>query len=319
MKKKEEISQIVVTAGGAGEQLEEQISIIKNGKDSLPKLELKDGEALCLSREEISEIHDSYFSILSDMKEGESIMPEEMRSYMESVVFSSYKSEIARRQNKNYLEYYTEERRIRTLREILTPSTWRNWWWIFKVHRNEAQILLEELIGRQASEYLRKKQRELPDSNKEEITPYAILIAQLSAMLPRMRKTKREELDGIINELSASYESKCAEAKQCAEELKTAKAKYEEEKARADELAEMITEFMEESQEVKEGEEETEEDVVAPKPDGKEEEETSEVEETTTEEPSETESAEQGEETTEPADGEESEGLYYGELLEGEE
>ena len=312
MKKKEEISQIVVTAGGAGEQSEEQISIIKNGKDSLPKLELKDGEALCLSREEISEIHDSYFSILSDMKEGESIMPEEMRSYMESVVFSSYKSEIARRQNKNYLEYYTEERRIRTLREILTPSTWRNWWWIFKVHRNEAHILLEELIGRQASEFLRKKKRELPDSNKEEITPYAILIAQLSAMLPRMRKTKREELDGIINELSASYESKCAEAKQCAEELKTAKAKYEEEKARADELAEMITEFMEESQEVKEGEEETEEDVVAAENEEQKEENADEAEGLENEELSVI------EEQSEPADEEEGDGLYYDELLEGD-
>ncbi len=312
MKKKEEISQIVVTAGGAGEQSEEQISIIKNGKDSLPKLELKDGEALCLSREEISEIHDSYFSILSDMKEGESIMPEEMRSYMESVVFSSYKSEIARRQNKNYLEYYTEERRIRTLREILTPSTWRNWWWIFKVHRNEAQILLEELIGRQASEYLRKKQRELPDSNKEEITPYAILIAQLSAMLPRMRKTKREELDGIINELSASYESKCAEAKQCAEELKTAKAKYEEEKARADELSEMVAEFIEESKEAKEDEEETIEDIVAAENEEQKEENADEAEGLENEELSVI------EEQSEPADEEEDDGLYYDELLEGD-
>ncbi len=312
MKKKEEISQIVVTAGGAGEQSEEQISIVKNDKDKLPKLELKDGEALCLSREEISEIHDSYFSILSDMKEGESITPEEMRSYMESVVFSSYKSEIARRQNKNYLEYYTEERRIRTLREILTPSTWRNWWWIFKVHRNEAQILLEELIGRQASEYLQNKQRELPDSNKEEITPYAILIAQLSAMLPRMRKTKREELDGIINELSASYESKCAEAKQCAEELKTAKAKYEEEKARADELSEMVAEFIEESKEAKEDEEETIEDIVAAENEEQKEENADEAEGLENEELSVI------EEQSEPADEEEGDGLYYDELLEGD-
>lgn len=312
MKKKEEISQIVVTAGGAGEQSEEQISIVKNDKDKLPKLELKDGEALCLSREEISEIHDSYFSILSDMKEGESITPEEMRSYMESVVFSSYKSEIARRQNKNYLEYYTEERRIRTLREILTPSTWRNWWWIFKVHRNEAQILLEELIGRQASEYLQNKQRELPDSNKEEITPYAILIAQLSAMLPRMRKTKREELDGIINELSASYESKCAEAKQCAEELKTAKAKYEEEKARADELSEMVAEFIEESKEAKEDEEETIEDIVAAENEEQKEENADEAEGLENEELSVI------EEQSEPADEEEDDCLYYDELLEGD-
>lgn len=312
MKKKEEISQIVVTAGGAGEQSEEQISIVKNDKDKLPKLELKDGEALCLSREEISEIHDSYFSILLDMKEGESITPEEMRSYMESVVFSSYKSEIARRQNKNYLEYYTEERRIRTLREILTPSTWRNWWWIFKVHRNEAQILLEELIGRQASEYLQNKQRELPDSNKEEITPYAILIAQLSAMLPRMRKTKREELDGIINELSASYESKCAEAKQCAEELKTAKAKYEEEKARADELSEMVAEFIEESKEAKEDEEETIEDIVAAENEEQKEENADEAEGLENEELREI------EEQSEPADEEEGDGLYYDELLEGD-
>lgn len=318
MKKKEEISQIVVTAGGADEQSEEQISIIKNGKDKLPKLELKDGEALCLSREEISEIHDSYFSILSDMKEGESITPEEMRSYMESVVFNSYKSEIARLRNKNFLEYYNEEERIRTLRNILTPATWWNWWWIFKVHLNEARVLLDELTIRQAGEYLRKKQIELPDSHKEEITPYAVLIAQIKVGLPKMRKKRREVLDDIISELAASYESKCAEAKQCAAELSEIKAKYEEEKARADELAEMITEFMEESQEVKEGEEETEEDVVAPKPDGKEEEETSEVEETTTEEPSETESAEQGEETTEPADEEEGDGLYYDELLEGD-
>lgn len=313
MKKNEEISQIVVTAGGAGEQSDEQISIIKNDKDKLPKLELKDGEALCISREEISEIHDSYLSLLSDMKEGESVTPAEMRSYMESVVFCSYKSEIARRQNKNYLEYYTEEQRTSTLREILTPSTWRNWWWIFKVHRNEAQILLEELIGRQARAYLQNKQRELPDSNKEEITPYAILIAQLSAMLPRMRKTKREELDGIINELSASYESKCAEAKQCAEELKTAKAKYEEEKARADELSEMVAEFIEESKEAEEDEEETIEDIVAAENEEQKEEKADEAEEPENEELREI------EEQSEPADEEEDDGLYYDELLEGDE
>ncbi len=288
------------------------IEVIEGNKDKLPKIVLPRGERLYIGLQELRSMHEQYYVALSEMREGTAFASAELKSKMESAISIAYDEEIQNTRLKNQLEAEVERQRQISFNTVLKPSTWRNWWWIFKVHRNEAQILLEELIGRQASEYLQNKQRELPDSNKEEITPYAILIAQLSALLPRMRKTKREELDGIINELSASYESKCAEAKQCAEELKTAKAKYEEEKARADELSEMVAEFIEESKEAKEDEEETIEDIVAAENEEQKEEKADEVEGLENEELSVI------EEQSEPADEEEGDGLYYDELLEGD-
>lgn len=64
----------------------------------LPKFRLEEGEEFLITESELVDIHDEYFQMLDSMKAGFSITGQEMRSYMESVVFASYRSRIEKLQ-----------------------------------------------------------------------------------------------------------------------------------------------------------------------------------------------------------------------------
>ncbi len=82
----------------------------------LPKFIIAENEELYIPREQIAELNKEYFNMLNDMRNGLAITNEELRSYMESVVFESYKNSIYQLREKNRQEI---ERRnlIRDLKE----------------------------------------------------------------------------------------------------------------------------------------------------------------------------------------------------------
>lgn len=208
---------------------DDEQSVQRKRRDILPKFTLGENEGFYISRDEITELNDSYNQILSDMQE--SPANEELRSYMESVIFASYVSEIEKKQMKNLLESEVEHARITGLNSVLTPKWRRSIFTLFRLKRNQAAILLDELINRQARSYYYKKESELPISEEEteaELDPYVVQIETLRAYLPRMRKKKRAILEEIIAGLAASYESKEVKLQRISAELQEEKEKVEE-------------------------------------------------------------------------------------------
>lgn len=300
---------------------DEALSFVQQSKGKLPKLELDRGERLNIGIEELSALHKAFFDLLSDMKEGGLNASAELRSYMDSVSFYVYVNEIAKLRLQNKLEGDTEWARLETLTEILTPRTWRGWF--FRKKRNEAKVLQDELIGRQSWQYLKRKQEELPNCGEvqeTEIAPYTLVIESLRELLPRrMRKNKRALWEAVIEGLTANYEAKSEEHKKCAEELGEVKAQFDRAQEKISELQELVEQLMSESEPVEDDQnsEETSEMTESPLED---EEKSQETEESAkeSEEMRETASIE-GVELDESADEEEEDGLSYDGLEEDEE
>jgi hypothetical protein len=233
---------------------EKQTTIIVNNDDNsqaiippqndknLPKLELKRGESLNISREQISKLNDEYYVLIGELIESGANIPAELRSYMESVIFNAYVSDVDRLRRDNELEYDLEQQRVEALNRTLKPYTWRNWWWVFKIHRNQSKILLDELVSRQAGEFLHDKACNLPHIEGETPNePYEVTIEELKELLPRrMKKKKRAAIEEAIESLTASYTKSVNEL----EEARKA-SKLSEEKI--DELQKLIDSFVTES------------------------------------------------------------------------
>ncbi len=236
-------------------------------RDKLPKFMLGRNEGFYISRDELTALNDSYNQMLSDMEE--SPAKEELRSYMESVIFTSYVSEIKKLQRENCLECEVERTRLEMLNSVLTPRRWRNWYWLFKLNRNQAQILLEELVSRQARSYYYNKESELPIVDEEsevELDPYEVQLETIRACLPKMRKKKRAIFEAMLAGLATSFESKEAKLRRMIAELQAEKAKVEELTAEAGNEAvkqlkeeEVVKDSIEDEEPIEEDEENIEE------------------------------------------------------------
>ncbi len=214
----------------ASNEVEEQISMRKS-RDKLPKFVLGRHEGFNISRKEITELNDSYHQMLQDLDADDKAIPQELRSYMESVIFVSYVSEIEKRQRENYLDCEVERERIAMLSGICTPRRWRSIFSLFRLKRNQSAILLDELVGRQARAYYNKKESELPISEEgyeTEEEPYTVQLETLRAYLPRMRKSRRKVIETIISSLLSIFESNAAKLRQLSMELQAEKEKVEE-------------------------------------------------------------------------------------------
>lgn len=291
-------------------------TIIQQTKGKLPKLELDPGERLCISREQLETVNKEFYELISDMKQGTAQASAELHSYMDSVAYYAYVEEIAKLRRDNMLECNVEWETKEGLTAILTPRTWRGLF--FRKKRNQAQVLLDELIGRQAWNYLKRKQDELPAYNKEQETvdtPYTLQLEALKNLLPRkMRKKKRAAYEEILAGLLASYESKTTEQKHTAEELKEVKKQLRQEQERiidlTDQVQRMTEALVEESESIENNHEPKQEPNTAESSNTPEE---AEAEET----PGYGDGDEQ--DPAETADGDERRDLYFGELDECDE
>lgn len=272
---------------------EEQPVIVEGNKVDLPKLELPYGEKLCISREELEELYGRYYTMISDLKEGGAFASPELKSYMESVFTKKFQDELEDLHRKNYLKYKTEELDQIALNNVLTPCTWRNWWWIFKEHRNRAQMLLDERVRREAIIELKKREEELPElpdddeGEEEERLPFTVALAELEEVLPRMRRKRLGSVYALLEQLRYAYDDKAGECKRLASELEIAHNAAQEAEERARAAEETLEEFLKDS---------------TPTPD-----ETGNVEEKPAEEPKQPEEAERTEVEPEAEDGEQSE------------
>lgn len=265
-------------------------------KSKLPKLTIPRGERFYISLEELSDINQKFFQAVSDMQDGTERAPAELKSKMESGLELAYDDEIARTRERNRLACEVERERIETYNAILMPRTRR--FLFFKRKRNQSQILLDELIARQAALYYRQKADELPEvdaegDGEEIMQPFELAFETLKEELPRMRHKRRERIEDLLLNLAYGYNEKIEEKKEA-----EARAKKAEEDALA--ASETLEEFLKDSKPAPEEEEE------------RQEEEESEANEDNDGQPTESAEEEESEaQEEETADGEDNEGLSY--------
>lgn len=280
-----------------------QTVIVEGDKAKLPKLTVPPGESFYIGLEELSELNRMYFEAISDMREGTEYASAGLKSKMESGLELAYNDDIDRKREKNKLKFEVEKKRIEALNSILMPQTWRKW--IFWKKRNHAQILLAELVSRQAAEYLQRKADDLPsypgEGNGEELQPFEVVLVKLKERLSHIRKKRRVIVLELIEQLAYGYGSKVDEFKRVAAELEAEKARASSMEERAMNAEELLQEFLEESTPAPEVEEQ-------PEAGSKEPEESA----------AETDQAEE-EPDSNPADDEENDGLSYDGLDEEQE
>lgn len=222
-----------------------QSVILESDKSKLPKLTVPRGERFYIGLEELNEVNAKYFAAVSDMREGTEYAPAELKSKMESGIDLAYNEDIARLREKNRLESEVERERIETLNSILMPRSWRGWF--FRKKRNQAQMLLDELVERQAATYLQRKSDELPPYPGAELQPFEVVLETLKERLPRMRKKRRAKVSELIEQLAYGYNSKLDELKRLAAELEEAKKTIAAMTERALRAEELLDEFLKES------------------------------------------------------------------------
>lgn len=296
-------------------------SVIIGKKEDLPKYTLPRGERLYITREQLTELNDNYNVLLSDLKESRETLPAELRSIMESVIGKAYLEDIEELRLDNRLSMDTERERKLALIGMLTPRTWRSWF--FRRKRNQPQILLDELVRRQATQFLRDRADELPvigdneaeGAEQNEALPFEVIMDSLRCSLSHLRKKRREIAYDLTEELYEAFNSKKEECKRLFEELEENKKQLEKALERATAAEERLDEFLKEStpepeEAVEEAEQKQEQKESSPKEEGGNSEGKGHTE---------TEQGEQSPETTEteeknegePADEEEDEGLSY--------
>lgn len=221
-------------------------SVVIGKKEDLPKYTLPKGERLYLSRDQLSTLNDKYYQILSDLKEGRDILPAELRSIMESVIGKAYLEEIEDLRLDNRLPMDRERERKMSLIVRLTPRTRRSWF--FRQKRNQSQILLDELVERQAAQYLQDRADELPviDGSNEGLS-FEVLIDILLQNLPRLRKKRRQTVNDVVQQLYDSYNRKKEETKRLAEALEEKERRLDQALERAQAAEECLDEFLKES------------------------------------------------------------------------
>ncbi len=89
---------------GSPEQEEAKRAAQRERRAILPKFELAEGERFYIPREKIVETQRAYFLMFDEMKHGTVNVDEEIRSFMESVIFEAYKGEIYKLQDDYSIE-----------------------------------------------------------------------------------------------------------------------------------------------------------------------------------------------------------------------
>jgi len=285
-------------------------SVIVGKKEDLPKYTLPRGERLYITREQLTELNDDYNELLNDLKESRETLPADLRSIMESVIGKAYLEDIEELRLDNRLSMDRERERKLALIGMLTPRTWRSWF--FRKKRNQSQVLLDELVNRQAVLYWRDRADELPsvgdngeEVDQKEVLPFEVTIDSLLCSLPHLSKKRREIVNGLTQQLYEAYNSKKEEVKRLAEELEENKKQLEQALGRAITAEERLDEFLKESTpEPAEEAQDADNEEESAEPKGEAEE--------ISEEGEPTEEVTEGEEQeSEPADEEEEEGLSY--------
>ena len=152
----------------ANESPEQQIAKAKQQRAiqaRLPKFELAEGERFYVPREKIVELNQIYFEMLDDMSAGFKLANQNMRSFMESVVFESYKNEIESLQCEHSIEGKHKDEVYLYTKFYLQPEDEKRW--IFgKKKPNYVKQLLLRMANIEAQRRLGKYRSDIAEQEE---------------------------------------------------------------------------------------------------------------------------------------------------------
>ncbi len=182
-----------------------KIAMQRAWRSKLPKFELLDGEEFFISENELKNINTEYFLMLDEMKKGlNSGASEEMYSFMQSVVFASYKSKIIKKQ-RDAAEAAIPLDVVKNIKAAeMTPGYYRKWKFGRK-RPNEALLQCRRLANIEIAMEFSARQEEI--AKREEFiygepTDTTDLVSAFVYTLPkRMRKRWLKQNSDFINRL----------------------------------------------------------------------------------------------------------------------
>lgn len=165
----EELNTISIYSGDpANESPEQQIAKERQQRAiqaKLPKFELEPNESFCIPREKIVELNIIYFGMLDDMEGGFKLANQNMRSYMESVVFESYKSELEKLQSEHAIEQQHKDSVYLYKKRMLKADDEKRWRfsrekpnYIKRLLLREAKIEAEMKLAEYRAEILKQEE-----------------------------------------------------------------------------------------------------------------------------------------------------------------
>ncbi len=182
-----------------------KIAMQRAWRSKLPKFELLDGEEFFISENELKNINTEYFLMLDEMKKGlNSGASEEMYSFMQSVVFASYKSKIIKKQ-RDAAEAAIPLDVVKNIKAAeMTPGYYRKWKFGRK-KPNDALLQCRRLANLEIAMEFSARQEEI--AKREEFiygepTDTTDLVSAFVYTLPkRMRKRWLKQNSDFINRL----------------------------------------------------------------------------------------------------------------------
>jgi len=160
----------------------------------LPKFELADGEDFYIPLDKIKELSDEYLTMLKEMRGGLITANENLRSYMESVLFVSFKSTIEKIQRDGELTGVYEKTVHNEKKKLLTPGYEAYGWRKRKIRANSIMRLCKKQASIEAemeqSAILEEINRQQGFIDSEEEEPNAVdeLVVLISEEFTKPKK-----------------------------------------------------------------------------------------------------------------------------------
>lgn len=190
---------------GTPEQEAAKLAMQRERRANLPKLQLAEGERLYIPREKLVETHRAYYSIFDEQQKGTLNASEEIKSYMDSVIFESYRSEIDKMQSDYSDEGLREDYVHAIKKQMTTPDYERRG--LFRRKRPNYAMILCQKKAELESDIHQSKIRE--DIDKQERFLYGAFEAVFDELeeitYMSARRKKRGELETILDAIQDAH------------------------------------------------------------------------------------------------------------------
>lgn len=126
-----------------------------------------DGENYMLTFADVEQLHERYQRLETNIKDTEKRTGAAYLREIDNYLICALKHEARKISDVRDVEYAYDKAKLAAKKREETPSTWRNWWWIFKLKRNRAQQLVDDEAAINAAYLHNIKQAELDRLEKE--------------------------------------------------------------------------------------------------------------------------------------------------------
>lgn len=193
---------------GTPQQEAAKLAMQRERRANLPKFKLAPGERFYIPREKLIETQKAYYQILDDQRKGTVNASEDMRSYMESVLFEAYCGEIEKLQEEYSIDGLHKDYIHAIKKDMMTPCLERKGF--FRRKKPNYALKLCQKEAALESEVDNSTYRET--IARQEIVLYGAFEAVFEELeettLASVRKKKRYEINAILQGIQDAYEQR---------------------------------------------------------------------------------------------------------------